>query len=207
MDVWPAIAQERAALVDALGALPADAWNRPSLCAGRTVRDTVAHMVATAQLRPAAFVVNLARHGFSFTRMSEAEIARVEGDASTPHDLVAHFRSRVSARTAPPGPAASWLGETIVHGEDVFRALDGYRDHPVEHVIAVADFYRGSNLLIGAKRRIEGVALRATDADWTSGSGPEVVGPVIALVMAMTGRKVALEDLTGEGVAVLRSRP
>jgi hypothetical protein len=36
----------------------------------------------------------------------------------------------------------SWLGETIVHGEDVFRALGGYRDHPVAHLTAVADCYR-----------------------------------------------------------------
>jgi hypothetical protein len=66
-------------------------------------------------------------------------------------ELVALYRSLVDARTAPPGPATSWLGETIVHGEDIFRALGGYRDHPTGHLVAVADFYAGSNLLIGAK--------------------------------------------------------
>jgi hypothetical protein len=70
----------------------------------------------------------------------------------------------------------------------------------------VADFYKGSNLLIGSKRRIEGLTLRATDAGWTTGTGPEVSGPVLSLVMAMTGRKVADDDLAGEGVATLRSR-
>src|SRR5206468_8477783 len=121
-------------------------------------------------------------------------------------DLVEKLRARIDARTAPPGPAASWLGETIVHGEDVFRALGGYRDHPIAHVLAVADFYKNSNLLIGAKNRIEGVTLRATDADWRHGSGPEARGPMVALVMAMTGRKPALDDLTGDGVAALRDR-
>ena len=116
------------------------------------------------------------------------------------------LRSRIEARTAPPGPAASWLGETIVHGEDVFRALGGYREHRGEHVVAVADFYKGSNLLIGAKNRINGVTLRATDTDWRHGSGPEVRGPAIALVLAMTGRKAALDDLGGDGIAVLRER-
>ena len=70
----------------------------------------------------------------------------------------------------------------------------------------MADFYRGSNLLIGSKRRIAGLTLRATDAEWTHGTGPEVSGPILSLVMAMTGRKVADDDLTGEGVATLRSR-
>jgi hypothetical protein len=33
-----------------------------------------------------------------------------------------------------------------------------------------------------------------------------VSGPVLSLVMAMTGRKQADDDLSGDGVATLRSR-
>ena len=76
----------------------------------------------------------------------------------------------------------------------------------MERVIAVADFYRRRNPPTGAKRRIAGVTLRATDTDWRHGSGPEVTGPAIALLLAMAGRKTALDDLTGPGVALLRSR-
>jgi uncharacterized protein (TIGR03083 family) len=137
--------------------------------------------------------------------MTAAAVRRVlDGRGNT--DLVSVYRSLVDARTAPPGPATSWLGETIVHGEDIFRALGDYRGHPTEHLTAVADFYTGSNMLIGAKKRIAGVRLRATDADWTHGTGPEAAGPLVALVLAMTGRRPATEDLTGDGVAVLRDR-
>jgi hypothetical protein len=73
-------------------------------------------------------------------------------------------------------------------------------------VVAVADFYQGSNLLIGSKRRIASVTWRTTDTTWTHGSGPIVSGPAIALVMAMTGRSAALEDLSGDVVSVLRQR-
>src|SRR6266702_2346654 len=73
------------------------------------------------------------------------EIARV-GTGRSGAELVELMRQRIDARTAPPGPATSWLGETIVHGEDVFRALGRYGDHRVEHVVAVADFYKNSNL-------------------------------------------------------------
>ena len=138
--------------------------------------------------------------------MSEKNIAAVRS-GRTAAELVATYRSLVDARSAPPGPTTSWLGETIVHGEDVFRALGGYRGHAADHVRAVGDFYAGSNLLIGAQRRIEGVTLRATDLDWTHGSGPEATGAAIALVMAICGRKAALDDLSGPGVEVLRSRP
>ena len=72
--------------------------------------------------------------------------------------------------------------------------------------MTVADFYKGSNLLIGSKNRIAGLTLRATDADWSHGTGPEVSGPIVSLVLAMTGRQAADGDLTGDGVATLRSR-
>jgi hypothetical protein len=36
-------------------------------------------------------------------------------------------------------------------------------------------------------------------------TGPEVSGPILSLVMAMTGRTAVLADLTGDGVATLRS--
>jgi uncharacterized protein (TIGR03083 family) len=206
MDVWEAIRSERASLVDALAALPADAWGKPSLADGWTVRDVVAHLVATASMTPPAFFGKLARSGFRFHRMSRREIDRI-ADGASDADLVAALRARIDSRSAPPGPATSWLGETVVHGEDVFRALGSYRHHPTEHLVGVADFYSGSNLLIGAKRRIDGVTLEATDAGWKHGSGPAVRGPLVALVMAMTGRKAALDDLQGEGVALLRDRP
>ena len=138
--------------------------------------------------------------------MARTDIDRLT-TANSDAQLVDLLRARVGSRNAPPGPARSWLGETIVHGEDVFRAVGGYRDHPAEHLVAVADFYRNSNTLIGSKRRIEGITLRATDTEWRHGSGPEAAGPMVALVMAMTGRKAALDDLRGDGVATLRSRP
>jgi hypothetical protein len=72
--------------------------------------------------------------------------------------------------------------------------------------VRVADFSQSSNLLIGSKRRIEGLMLRATDTDWSHGTGPEVAGPILSLVMAMTGRRAADDDLTGDGVAALRTR-
>ena len=206
MGTWDMIKSERASLVDALAGLPAEAWGEASLLTGWTVRDVVAHLIATAQMSPPKFVQRLAGSGFRFNAMSDKNIAAVRAGRSDAQ-LVEEYRSLIDAHTAPPGPTMTWLGETIVHGEDVFRALGGYRGHSAANVSAVADFYSGSNLLIGAKKRIDGITLRATDTGWTHGSGPEVTGPAIALVMAMCGRKAALDDLSGPGVEVLRSRP
>lgn len=51
-----------------------------------------------------------------------------------------------------------------------------------------------------------GLTLKATDQDWTHGNGPVVEGPLLSLLMAMTGRSAHVVDLTGEGLPILRSR-
>ncbi|MGO9162071.1 MAG: hypothetical protein ACLP7J_15390 [Streptosporangiaceae bacterium] len=61
--------------------------------------------------------------------------------------------------------------------------------------------------IIGAKRRVDGLTLQATDAQWKHGTGPEVSGPLLSLVLAIAGRKAACGDLAGDGTAILRSRP
>ena len=52
----------------------------------------------------------------------------------------------------------------------------------------------------GARNLFAGLALKATDQDLSNGTGPAVQGPLLSLVMAMTGRKAHVDDLTGEGV-------
>ena len=204
MDIWPMVHAERKALAADLRGLSAGDWDRPSLCAGWTVRDVLAHMTSAAKLTPPAFFGKMIGLGFSFDKVQEQGVAAQRG--ATPADTLANFESVQTSVKHPPGPTQTWLGETIVHSEDIRRALGIEHKYPAEAVVTVADFYKGSNLLIGAKRRISGLTLRATDADWTTGTGPEVSGPILSLVMAMTGRKAADDDLTGEGVAALRSR-
>lgn len=68
----------------------------------------------------------------------------------------------------------------------------------------LVEFLRNPRL--GARRRIRGLRLRATDIDWTHGHGPEVTGPGEALLMAMSGRPTALADLDGPGLATLAER-
>jgi uncharacterized protein (TIGR03083 family) len=206
MGTWDMIGQERATLADALAELPDADWDKLSLCGNWTVRDVVAHMTATAYMTPPKFFGQMIGNGFDFQKLTRKNIALYSEGKSRAQMLEA-LAARNDTRNSPPGPAPSWLGETIVHGEDIFRALGAYREHPVDHVLAVADFYKGSNLLIGTKNRIAGVTLVAQDAQWRHGDGPTVTGPAIALVMAMTGRKVALDDLSGDGVEVLRGRP
>jgi uncharacterized protein (TIGR03083 family) len=203
-EIWPTIHTERAALAADLEPLSAERWDTPSLCEGWTVRDVVAHMTGTARISAGAFVTKFVSSGFSLTKLQEKDIAALRG--TSPDETLANFKAEVNSSKHPPGPIDTWLGETLVHGEDIRRPLGIKRDYSVDAAVEVANFYKGSNLVIGAKKRVEGVRLQATDADWSHGDGPEVAGPIVALVMAMAGRKEALADLSGEGVQKLSAR-
>jgi uncharacterized protein (TIGR03083 family) len=203
-DIWPVIHAERKALATDLQALDAEQWQAASLCGQWTVRDVTAHMTATAKITPPAFFTKLAMSGFNFGRLQDKDITAEKG--ASPADTLDRFDAVVNSEKHPPGPIDSWLGEAILHAEDIRRPLAIQHEYPTDAVVRLADFYKGSNLVVGTKRRIEGLTLRATDADWSHGSGPEVSGPIMPLVMAMTGRKIALDNLTGEGVATLRTR-
>jgi uncharacterized protein (TIGR03083 family) len=204
MEIWPVIRDERKALAADLRDRTGEEWATPSLCGQWTVRDVLAHMTSTASLTPPAFVAKLAASGFSFDKLQENGVAANRGSSAA--ETRGNFEARVTSVKHPPGPADTWLGETIVHAEDIRRPLGIEHHYPADAVERIADFYKNSNVLIGSKRRIAGLALRATDVDWSHGTGPEVSGPILSLVMAMTGRKQPLDDLTGDGVAILRSR-
>jgi len=201
---WPLIHAEREALATDLAPLTAEQWATPSLCPDWTVRDVFGHIIATARMTPPAFFAGMARAGFRLHTMSAKNSAAEATDP--PAKPLAELRKLLTATTHPPGPAEAMLGEAVIHGEDIRRPLGIKREYPAAAVIRVADFNKGSNLLIGSKRRIDGLALKATDLDWQTGTGPEVTGPALSLVMAMTGRAAALGDLSGDGVATLRSR-
>ena len=204
-DIWPAIHSERKTLAADLGGITAEQWESTSLCSNWTVRDVVAHMTATAKITAMTFFPKLAASGFSFARMQAKDISAESG--SSPTETLARFDAVVTSVTHPPGPTDTMLGETIIHAEDIRRALGIAHDYPTDDLVRVADFFKGSNLIIGAKRRIAGLTLRATDTDWSHGTGPPVSGPMLSLVMAMTGRKAVLPDLTGDGVGALQQRP
>ena len=90
-------------------------------------------------------------------------LAGCSGD--TPSGTLARFRGVVDSRTAPSGHVDAWLGEIVVHGEDIRRPLGIPRDYPTETVVrALAHQLRTSVGLGGGKQRAAGVR-HATDDD------------------------------------------
>ncbi len=97
------------------------------------------------------------------------------------------------------------LVDGTIHHQDIRRPLGLPRTIPPERLRYVLD-RTPTNPRLGAWRRIRGLRLRATDIDWSRGSGAEVVGPGEALLMAISGRRGIVGELDGPGRAILAAR-
>jgi uncharacterized protein (TIGR03083 family) len=169
-----------------------------------TVREVLAHLTAGASLNPVRWLAGVIRCRFDFDRQVAMRLAEQLG--STPAETVNRFRSVLTRTTKPPLPTLAMLGETIVHAQDIRLPLGIRHDYPIETITRVAEYYQGSDLPVLSKRRIRDLRLAATDGPFSTGSGPLVSGPTLALTMAMTGRRAYCGALHGDGAAILRER-
>lgn len=202
-NVWSSIGRERQALADDLAEVPVARWGEPSLCAGWNVRQALAHIVGTARMSTPSFIVQtIATGGRLHLSMDRA----AKKNATRGHvDLLAQLRDQATKRSAVIGSPLSWLAEIVVHGYDIRLPLAINHQVEPDVLIRVADYYARTSGYVGSKKRVAGLRLRATDTDWSHGSGhQEVTGTMPQLILAMTGRRGPLLDgLSGSGAALL----
>ncbi|GAA4368239.1 maleylpyruvate isomerase family mycothiol-dependent enzyme [Nocardioides caricicola] len=183
-------------------ALDDEQWEAPSLCEGWSVHDVAAHLVDSARTTRVGFFLGLARAGFDFDRQNARGVARERG--ASPADTLERLRSVASRTSRPPGSVDTRLVEEVVHGEDIRRPLGIHRDYPDLAVSRALQLQaRTPASFGGAKKLVSRVQLVATDAYLVVGDGPEVRGPALSLLLAVSGRSGALAELDGPGVASL----
>lgn len=201
-EVWRAIDTERSSLADLFDGLTAQQWQTPSLCDGWRVREVGAHLTL-AQMGPAQAVVNLVRAGGSFNRMIRDTAVR---QARLPvESYPAMLRAMIGTRRKAPGiTPLEPLCDALVHGQDVAVPLGIERPMPLPAAAAVGTRVWEMGFPFGAKRRLAGFRLVASDCDWTVGEGDLVEGRMADLVLLLTGRDVAVNRLSGPGAARLR---
>jgi uncharacterized protein (TIGR03083 family) len=201
---WPLVHAERAALAADLADPTGQQWATPSLCAGFSVRQVLAHLTAGASLGRARWLAGVIRCRFDFDKMVAMRLAEQLG--ASPAETLARFGRVVTCTVKPAVPTSAMFGESIVHAEDIRQPLGFHRDCPVTTLTLVANYYQGSNLVVPARRRIAGLRLEAIDGPFATGSGPMVSGSTLALIMAMTGRVTYCDQLDGDGAGALRAR-
>ncbi|MEO6792581.1 MAG: maleylpyruvate isomerase family mycothiol-dependent enzyme [Mycobacterium sp.] len=193
--------EERAEFVGLLDELTPQQWDLPSLCVGWRVRDVVAHAFGFDELTGADLAGRMLRGRFSVARINELGVTTCT--ERTPEDLLAmaHAHRRPRGLTAGFGGRIALL-DGMVHQQDIRRPLNVPRCIATERLRAALDFARFAPPVRGAWRA-RGVQLVVDDLDWSYGRGPAVHGSGEAILMAMAGRRVALDDLTGPGKGLL----
>ncbi|RDD91198.1 maleylpyruvate isomerase family mycothiol-dependent enzyme [Streptomyces parvulus] len=199
-----AIHVERSALAQDLAELSEAQWATSSLCERWTVEEVTAHLTAGAGTGMWRWLLSMLAARFDPDLHNDRRLAQHRG--ATPDETLRRFREVVTGPAGPTGHTAAWLGEIVVHSEDIRRPLGLVRTPPVATTTAVARFFAGRDFTVASRTVIAGLRVEATDGPFTTGSGEPLRGPTLSLVMGMAGRAAACEDLEGDGAAILRAR-
>lgn len=200
--IWRTIHTERSGLADLFETLSDEQWDAPSLCEGWTIGDVASHATWPARFRLWPGAAQILRHRFDQNRLA---LADVDARRALPRvEVIRQLRWSATTRAKvfflhPLDP----LTDILVHGQDVAIPLGIARTMPAEAAGAVADglFSLRAQVEFHARRRAAGLCIRATDADWEHGEGPTAAATIEAILLAFTGRTIALSDFTGPGAA------
>jgi uncharacterized protein (TIGR03083 family) len=191
-------AAEREAFLGLAVGLTSEQWDARSLCPDWTVRDVVVHI---------AFHTHRVTLGDSLggTEKVTARMLAHEHVESN-EDLLRWLASPV-----PPKMASRMnISEVVIHEQDIRRALDLPRRPPDDTLRVCLDLcstWRGAKFTLGHERRTSrGLCLVADDMSWSYGSGPEITGDALLLLLAIAGRHSVLSEIKGPGVPMLTER-
>lgn len=195
---------ERTDLLSFLQTLTDTQWSAESLCSQWTVRDVALHLVSYEELCKVALVGVFLRGGLRVSSVNDIALRRYQ---DLDRDGILELLSR---NLRPAGLTSGFRGgialtDATIHHQDIRRALGLPRTIPPGRLVPVLNFAAGAPTL-PAKNNVKGLTLTATDVDWSHGAGPKVDGPGEALLMAVSGRPTALDELDGPGLETLRSR-
>jgi uncharacterized protein (TIGR03083 family) len=204
MDLRPLARAERTDLATFLATLTEQEWEAPSLCEGWRVRDVVAHLISYEELSGRELVERLAKGWFVPDRINAIGLA--DHRDLDPEALLAALNRNLDPRgfTALFGGMIA-LVDGLIHHQDIRRALGKPRQIPAERLLRTLSCALYAPLLRGFWR-VRGLHLVATDVNWSTGHGPEVLGPGEPLLMAMAGRHGVVAELSGPGTTTLASR-
>lgn len=204
MTLWSAIHAERTALANDLETLDSLQWHLPSLSDSWTVEEVLAHLTAAASIGRMRWLAGIV--GARFNPAVHNQRRLVQHLGRSPEETLERFRRITTSTTAASGHTPAWLGEVVVHAQDIRRPLGIDIRPPIEVVTAVADFYASRDFTVASHSAIKGLRLEATGGPFAAGVGPRVTGTTLALTMAMAGRASFCAELDGEGVETLHGR-
>jgi uncharacterized protein (TIGR03083 family) len=196
-DIWAAVAAERGEQADLLATLRPDQWDAPTLCAGWRVREVVAHTTMPFRTSVGRTLVELAKARGRFNRMADRS-ARRDAARLTSTELLATLRDNIAHTWKPLGGGAlGALSHDVIHGLDITVGLGLGRRIPPDRIAMVLAGLAPRNIAFFGTN-LTGVSLRATDLDWSFGTGTQVRGPAQHLLLVICGRHLPPGHLEGD---------
>ncbi len=191
-------------MAEDLSGLREDQWGHGTLCGEWDVEQVVAHLTAAASLNQWQWLRSMLGARFRPDVHNQRRLAEYRG--STPAETLERFRAILTSTVAPSGHTPAYLGEVVVHAQDIRQPLGLARTPSIDALTPVADFFARRNFTVASRTHVAGLQLGADDGPFAAGDGPLVSGTTLALVMSMAGRISYVDELDGLGVATLRSR-
>jgi uncharacterized protein (TIGR03083 family) len=202
--LWALMRAERVALAEELSTLRAEQWRHETLCGQWDVEQVVAHLTAAANLNQWQWLRSMIGARFRPGLHNQRRLTEHRG--RNPAETLDRFRAVIGSTTAPSGHTPAYLGEVLVHTQDIRWPLRLPGTPSVEALTPVADFFAQRDFTVASRTHVAGLQLRANDGPFATGAGPLVTGSTLALVMTMAGRAPYVDQLDGPGVPILRSR-
>lgn len=194
-DVRRLTAGQRRDFADLLAGLTPDEWQRPSLCAGWTVHQVVAHLTLpyTSRMSRVLFETVMARGNFD---RAADKMARADAKRYSPAELVEIMRANIDHPWSPPGggPVGA-LSHDVIHSFDVTEALGLLASVTPERARVVLAAFQPQHLK-GFGTDLRTVRAEATDDPLVIGAPAEVAthvvrAPLLDLIPVLTGRREA----------------
>jgi uncharacterized protein (TIGR03083 family) len=200
-DVRAEVAAERREQAATLAGLAPEQWDASTLCAGWRVREVVAHTTMPYRTSVPRFLLEIAKARGDFNRMAD-RCARRDAAQLSSGQLQAALRDNAEHPWAPPGGGPHGaLSHDVIHGLDITVALGLDRQVPAERVAMVLAGMKPRNLAYFGVV-LDGIELRATDVDWSFGSGTPVTGLAQDLLLVVCGRRLPPGRLHGEAATL-----
>ena len=184
-EIWRRVDDQRIELAGLLEGLTAEQWTAPSLCDGWQVRDVAAHLTHS-HMHPVRAIVEAARSGFRFDSMIQ-RLGRE--DPRSQAEIAIALRGMAGSRKRVPGTSVQQpLIELLVHGQDITVPLGIDWPMPLDAAREAAQKLSGMTFPLNGQRRLAGIRLVATDAEFAAGEGREVQVLIGDIVMVLAGR-------------------
>jgi uncharacterized protein (TIGR03083 family) len=195
------IAAQRGELAAVLGELPAGRWDAATLCAGWRVREVVAHITMPFRYSAPRFMAELARSRGRFSQMAD-RVARRDAASLSAAELAEAVRSNTGHPWKPPGGGFEGaLAHDVIHGLDITVPLGLAFVVPEDRLRLVLPASLAERSVRYFGTELSGIELRATDLDWSLGSGAPLTGAAQDLLLALCGRKLPPGHLQGAQAA------